>query len=170
MMDKLKEVQDKMQTFERLCSYSIVYGIMPEDETKSVTVSFITTDGETDMQSISVGDAMYLTETGTLTIPAKHILEGAYPQVKEKYLAFIVNCFERIMDGTLIPNEIEMELQKFCLTIEFWLKTFFVQSIDSAKYVTNLLRTDDDGTKYLLDFNTLKNYIKCIYKKENSDK
>lgn len=169
-MDKIEELKEKMQTFELLCSYPITYGIMPEDENKSITVSFVTTDGETDEHNISIGSAMYLTEAGTLTIPAKHLLEGAYPQIKEKYVAFLTNCFERIMDGSLIQTEIEQELTKFCLSLEFWLRTFFEQSIDSSKYVSKLLQTDEDGTRYLLDFNILKNYIKCVYKKQNSDR
>lgn len=165
MANEIENVLDKLKTFEHLCSYSITYGIMPEDENKSITVTFVTTDGETDAQNISIGDAMYLTETGTLTIPSKHILEAAYPQVKEKYEKFLVDSYDRIIDGTLGQNEIENEVKKICLSLEFWLKTFFENSIDSAKYVTNLLQTDDDGTQYLLDYNILKNYIKCVYSK-----
>lgn len=167
MAEEIKDVLDRMQTFEHLCSYAITYGIMPEDENKSVTVSFVTTDGETDSHDISIGDAMYLTEAGTLTIPSKHILDEAYPQIKEKYEKFLVDSYDRIMDGHVNESEIEQELQKFCLSLEFWLKTFFEKSIDSQKYITNLLQTDDDGTQYLLDFNILKNYIKCVYKKQN---
>ena len=77
----LEEFTKQIAIFETVSKYTIEYGIMPEDGSKMLSVSVLNTDDTLTTTKLSVEDVMYLTEYGTMTIPARFILKKAYQMI-----------------------------------------------------------------------------------------
>jgi len=109
---------------------------------------------------MEVGDIMYLTEHGTLTIPARPILDNCMYYISTN----LDNELDKIIDGVLTYNwtkdDIMKRLNEFAIKTEIYVKSKMEQIVTTSANLANLLNVEDEN-KYLYDLRQLKNYIKC---------
>lgn len=156
----LTDFEKQLNTIDFLSRISIEFGIFTEDAIKSVTVNILNTDETTSQIQMEVGDIMYLTEHGTLTIPARPILDNCMYYISTN----LDNELDKIIDGVLTYNwtkdDIMKRLNEFAIKTEIYVKSKMEQIVTTSANLANLLNVEDEN-KYLYDLRQLKNYIKC---------
>ena len=103
---------------------------------------------------------MYLTEYGTMTIPARFILKKAYQMIDFNLDVFLE---KKVLSGVFQYNWSASMVEELSLII--WLKVLenSLSSLDiivgSNATLSKLLKIEDEN-KYLYDLKQLKQYIK----------
>lgn len=160
MINLSKELETRFAIIEKLNQYSIEFGILTEDKFKKVQVNVLNTDDTETKIDMDLGDVMYLTEHGTLTIPARPILELTLKWVNNE----LDKIIDKIIDGVIKFNwtniEVERVIFDFGKQIELYAQSQAEQIITSNSVLSSLLNMKDEN-KYLFDLRKLKYYIKC---------
>lgn len=165
MEDLLSEIKKETKTFESLSKYHIEFGVLVEDEFKTVEVSVLNTDDTVTKIPMTVGDVMYLTEYGTLTIPARPILDLALNWVNNELDKIIDDVFVGVYQNNWTEADIDTRMQRFSTEIQIYIQNQMQKTIQSNSNLASLINVKDEN-KYLYDLNKLKYYIKCkIFKK-----
>ena len=165
MEDIISEFKKDINTFETLKKYHIEFGVLVEDEFKTVEVNVINTDDTITKVPMFVGDVMYLTEYGTLTIPARPILDRALTWVNNELDKIIEDVFVGIFRYDWKEEDIDARMQRFSTEIQTYIQSQMELMIGSNSNLASLIKVEDEN-RYLYDLNKLKYYIKCkIFKK-----
>lgn len=165
MEDIISEFKKDINTFETLKKYHIEFGVLVEDEFKTVEVNVINTDDTITKVPMFVGDVMYLTEYGTLTIPARPILDQALTWINNELDKIIEDVFVGIFRYNWKEEDIDARMQRFSTEIQTYIQSQMELMIGSNSNLASLINVEDEN-RYLYDLNKLKYYIKCkIFKK-----
>ena len=154
----LSEFKNKNDLIKSISNYKFEFGVLTKDEFKSVKVSILNPDESVTEAFMTVGQIMYLTEHGTIMLPARPILSRILPQIEKR----IETILEDIIDGVFSFNwnksDIDLRLKLFENETNLFLQNKIREMIASNSYLSNLVDEKSDNT-YLLDLNQLKNYI-----------
>ena len=159
-MNSLSNLEKQLNVLDLLSRVSIEFGIFTEDATKSVTVNILNTDDSITETIMDVGDVMYLTEYGTLTIPARPILDNCIYYVSTNFEDELNKIIEGVLNYNWTKDDIIKRLDDFAIKTEIFVKGKMEEIVASNATLSNLLNVEDEN-KYLYDLKKLKNYIKC---------
>ncbi len=160
MNNFIDDLEKRLNIIEELSQYSIEFGIFTEDGIKTVTVNVLNTDDTISKISMEVGDVMYLTEHGTLTIPARPILDNCIYYISNNLYETLNKIIDEVLEFNLTRDQIIKKLEDFCIKMQIWIQAKMVEIVNSNATLSNLLNISDEN-KYLYDLRDLKNYIKC---------
>lgn len=161
----LETLTTQIAQLKALEKYVIEFGIMTDVGTQILEVNIFNTDDTISKMDMFVGDILWLTEYGTMTIPARPVLE----KIKLWILRKIPYILDDIVDGIMYENWSNMDIQHKFIEFEFQInseiKNIFDGVLKSNNTLADLLDVDDEN-RYLVSFDILKNYISCrIYQK-----
>lgn len=166
MIDILDDLTKQLSIIDELNNYYIEFGILTEDEFKMVEVNVLNTDDTITKIPMSIHDVMYLTEYGTLTIPARPVLQSALVWVNSELDSLIDKICDNVFNYNWTIYDIDSEMEKFAIKVKFHIQYEMESMIRSAANLASLINQKDEN-KYLFDLNKLKNYIKCrIFRKK----
>lgn len=161
----LSDIFEKFSILKALDGYVVEFGVLTEHGFKTLDVNVLNTDDTITKTKMEINEIFYLTEHGTMTIPARPILEKIQMWVLDRIQYVINDIFEGITNKDWSDKDIANRLKKFEIEINIQIKVIFETSLKSNSTIANLLDATDEN-KYLIDFNVLKNYVSCrIYKK-----
>lgn len=155
----LEEFTKQIAIFETVSKYTIEYGIMPEDGSKMLSVSVLNTDDTLTTTKLSVEDVMYLTEYGTMTIPARFILKKAYQMIDFNLDVFLERVLSGVFQYNWSASMVEIEFNNLAQVLENSLRSSLDIIVGSNATLSKLLKIEDEN-KYLYDLKQLKQYIK----------
>lgn len=161
----LETLTTQIVQLKALEKYVIEFGITTDVGTQILEVNILNTDDTISKMDMFVGDILWLTEYGTMTIPARPVLE----KIKLWILRKIPYILDDIVDGIMYENWSNMDIQHKFIEFEFQInseiKNIFDAVLKSNNTLADLLDVDDEN-RYLVSFDILKNYISCrIYQK-----
>lgn len=161
----LETLTTQIAQLKALEKYVIEFGITTDVSTQILEVNIFNTDDTISKMDMFVGDILWLTEYGTMTIPARPVLE----KIKLWILRKIPYILDDIVDGIMYENWSNMDIQHKFIEFEFQInseiKNIFDAVLKSNNTLADLLDVDDEN-RYLVSFDILKNYISCrIYQK-----
>ena len=161
MENTLDNMLDKfIDTLDELSKYSFEYGILSQDGVKTVKVNVLNPDETISAIDMKVADIMYFVENGTITLPAKHILQKSIYYLNDIINQRMSEILQEIITNNIESNQIENRLKQLEQEIEIRLKNFFKDSISSYNQLEHIIDKDTD-TKELFNLNELSKYIKC---------
>ena len=166
MIDVFNELKEQLSIINILNDYYIEFGILTEDQYKIVEVNILNTDESITKMPMFVGDVMYLTEYGTLTIPARPILELSLKWVNDELDTIIDEIFTGVLKYNWSSVDIDTRMQRFATEVQIYIQSQMERIIQSNSTLASLLNVEDEN-KYLYDLNKLKYYIKCRVFKKN---
>lgn len=154
MNEIINELSNQILTFQSLGDYLLEFGVFEEDSWKRVRVNILNADSTTTIIDMSIGEIMYFTEYGTLTIPAKPILEIILGWVNNQLDLIIDTIFDGVFNKNWTKNDIEEELNIFIIRANTYIKGF-VKTFDDNNFLSNLL----GNNKELYNLIDLSKYI-----------
>ncbi|MCI6330178.1 MAG: hypothetical protein MR775_05080 [Erysipelotrichaceae bacterium] len=149
-----------------LNKFRIEFGIFQEDGTKVVDVDVLNTDETTSTTQMSIADIMYFTETGTMMLPGRHILDKCLIYINDRLDSVLDIIITDILERDISENEIQSKLTEFVIEIEYYVKAVFIATIHNVNNLGTLLNQDDEN-RYLYDLKKLQKYVKCKLIKVN---
>lgn len=161
MDDQLvKEINDKLDVISVLNKYEIEFGVLQEDEFIPVKVNVLNPDETTSEVDMTIGDIMYFTEKGTITIPPRPILNDCLLWVNQQINRIIDKIVDGVFNGFWTEDRIDSEMFAFGLQIQDHARMLLENMIRSSTNLSSLLDQTDEK-QFLYDLNKLKNHIKC---------
>ena len=154
MNEIINELSNQILTFQSLGDYLLEFGVFEEDSWKRVRVNILNADSTTTIIDMSIGEIMYFTEYGTLTIPAKPILEIILGWVNNQLDLIIDTIFDGVFNKNWTKKDIEEELNIFIIRANTYIKVF-VKTFDDNNFLSNLL----GNNKELYNLIDLSKYI-----------
>lgn len=154
MNEIINELSNQILTFQSLGDYLLEFGVFEEDSWKRVRVNILNADSTTTIIDMSIGEIMYFTEYGTLTIPAKPILEIILGWVNNQLDLIIDTIFDGVFDKNWTKKDIEEELNIFIIRTNTYIKGL-VKTFDDNNFLSNLL----GNNKELYNLIDLSKYI-----------
>lgn len=132
------------------------------------SAKFLNTDGSQSSIQIPIEDIVYLTEYGTINIPAKHIIENIIIWCNTR-IDFWLN---KILDGIFEQGWDNIVIQNQMLSFEFeinsYIQTYLSSNFKESKILSKLLGIDESKSE-IVDVEILKKHICCkITKKSDS--
>lgn len=154
MNEIINELLNQILTFQSLGDYLLEFGVFEEDSWKRVRVNILNADSTTTIIDMSIGEIMYFTEYGTLTIPAKPILEIILGWVNNQLDLIIDTIFDGVFNKNWTKKDIEEELNIFIIRANTYIKGL-VKTFDDNNFLSNLL----GNNKELYNLIDLSKYI-----------
>lgn len=163
MINEFEEINNKLKLVDLLKNYTIYIGVFNGKEFTELEVNVLNTDDTVTKIPMNITDIIYLTEHGTMTIPARPILERVVLQIQNN----LSNVLEKIIDGIFekdwTENDVRHSFREFELFINSQIVAIFNEEINKYSYLSNILNIKDEN-KYLINLHTLKQYITCEIK------
>lgn len=155
-----------LDLLESLSNYYIEFGIFTSEGMQTVNIPVSSEDKDTIMQ-MKIGDIMYFTEYGTLSLPGTFVLEKSLYQINYLLNESLSDLVDRILEEK-IQNESEIDsyFQELCLKIQTLVQNYIRSIIQNNNKLDNLLNVDNTDNKYIYDLDKLSDYIKCKYFKK----
>jgi hypothetical protein len=155
-----------LDLLESLSNYYIEFGIFTSEGMQTVNIPVSSEDTDTIMQ-MKIGDIMYFTEYGTLSLPGTFVLEKSLYQINYLLNESLSDLVDRILEEK-IQNESEIDsyFQELCLKIQTLVQNYIRSIIQNNNKLDNLLNVDNTDNKYIYDLDKLSDYIKCKYFKK----
>lgn len=155
-----------LDLLESLSNYYIEFGIFTSEGMQTVNIPVSSEDTDTIMQ-MKIGDIMYFTEYGTLSLPGTFVLEKSLYQINYLLNESLSDLVDRILEEK-IQNESEIDsyFQELCLKIQTLVQNYIRSMIQNNNKLDNLLNVDNTDNKYIYDLDKLSDYIKCKYFKK----
>ena len=155
-----------LNLLESLSNYYIEFGIFTSEGMQTVNIPVSSEDTDTIMQ-MKIGDIMYFTEYGTLSLPGTFVLEKSLYQINYLLNESLSDLVDEILEEK-IQNESEIDsyFQGLCLKIQTLVQNYIRSMIQNNNKLDNLLNVDNTDNKYIYDLDKLSDYIKCKYFKK----
>lgn len=154
-------LSNNIELLDYLSNCSIEFGILDDFNQTLVNVNIKNTDNTITSTKMKLGDVMYYTEYGTLTIPGKFILEKITPEVENILEKGISEIIDVIIEEDQNVNFIKDSLNKICLKIEDKVKNYIVLYSKQHDTLGRIIYKDSAQNNYLYDLEALSKYIKC---------
>ena len=160
----MNEFDKELKRISELINYvgraQFEFGIFNEDGTKIETIKVLNLDGSISEQQMTLSEIMYLTEKGTITIPAKPILGKIFEQFFREYPKLLDEIIEGIEKNNWSKKEIREKLQWFNTRINYVFIPNAVQMIISSDNVISGILNEEEDQNYTFDLKKLKKFIK----------
>lgn len=158
--------EDRIKVLKVLENTRLQFGIFDEDGSQEVKYITYDLDGnEIGEESTTLRDIMYLTEKGTIVLPAYRILERIMGMIQETIEPYIDNIIHKVMaeDGT--AQDIKIEMEKYADYVNMHIISSVIDSIIAEQNnITNILEdTEKTSVKAVYSLKTLKKFIKCKF-------
>ena len=158
--------KEKLEVLKVLENTKLQFGIFDEDGSQEVKYITYDLDGnEIGEESTTLRDIMYLTEKGTIVLPAYRILERIMGMIQETIEPYIDNIIHKVMaeDGT--AQDIKIEMEKYADYVNMHIISSVIDSIIAEQNnITNILEdTEKTSVKAVYSLKTLKKFIKCKF-------
>lgn len=155
-----------LQLLDSLSHYYFQFGIFTADGQQKVDVNIINTDDTQTKVSMSIGDIMYFTEHGTMTIPGQHILENSLVYINRLLSEELSKLVDKILVGNSSESDIENTFRRLALSIQNHVRNYMKSIIKRNNTLGSIINKDVDSNKYIYNLNNLSKYIKCtLFKK-----
>lgn len=159
MVNEIKALIKQIEVFDTLNNYKIEFGLL-NDSHLPAEVSILNTDDTVTKITMTLGEVMYFTEFGTMTIPPRPILKQCVLWANEVINKFIDEAFIGVFEKGWTKKTIEQKLKKLSIPIEDYIKNQIEIMLISNATLSNILHVKDEN-KYLYDLRKLKNHIHC---------
>lgn len=144
-----------------LKNYKLEFGLFEEDSIKKVKVKVLNTDDTITNIDMELGDVMYFTENGTMTIPGKHILDRCLSEFNQMIIDFYENLTYDILNESILDeSSLVLKLNEFSLKLQALVQSRFLTFAEENNIVGTILQ-QKDGNKYIYSIKNLSKYIKC---------
>ena len=160
MNDDLISLEHRLDLISRLSKYRIEFGIFAEDISKKVSVDILNADDSITKIDMEIGDIMYFTEHGTMTIPARPILETSLYYIETNLNKTLDTITDGILNFYWSEDEVLKHLEEFATSMQIYLRAKVHEMVNNNATLANILDQKDEN-KYIYDLKQLKNYIKC---------
>lgn len=139
-------------------------GIFDSDSNTMETATIFNLDGSTSTVEMSLSDIMYFTEYGTITLPAKRVLERIGQKIKYEFPDEIKFIIEQVLNHDWQDNEIKRELERYNTRINTYIIPLAINEILSSDNTISGILGQEEDTHYVFDLRKLKKFIKsCIF-------
>lgn len=160
----MEELFKELERIEKVTNYlnavKFEFGIFDEDDNLEETISVYNLDGTVSTAKMKLSEIMYLTEKGTITIPAKPILRRVFQKINYELPEFLTDIFNKIREEKWGTTQLRDRLQWFNTRInEFFIPTAITEIIASDNVISGLLGEEEEQ-KYTYDLRKLKKFIK----------
>lgn len=154
--------ENELKLLSELEKYSISFGIFGSNENIEETVTIYNLDGTASNIRMKIKDIMYLTENGTINVPARPILNTIYKIISIPLDIVLQNIIDDIFDNKITnSDEIQVRLKSFVNTVNSnYIRQGINRVINENKYLSTILNQEDEN-KYIFNLNKLEKYIKC---------
>ena len=159
MEELVLNLQNQVKIFQTLENYSLEFGIFAEDTNTIVQVNILNSDQTVSKLPMTLGDVMYFTENGTLTIPARPVLENLLTWINNKLESIIDEIYDGVFYYDWKEPQVESRLYAFINEGNDFLKTEIENMIENNNYLSTIIGIKDNQ-KYLYDPKKLSNFIK----------
>ena len=159
IIEYFNDFEKLLKSLSFLEKYSLQFGVFVEDAYKTVTVNILNTDDTISEEIMSIGDIMYLTEYGSMMIPAKPILHNCMKYVSENFEKVLDEIICDIFENGINEDKVEKKLKSFANSMEIYVQSQFMIMANSI--TLNDLVNKNEDKEYLYDLKKLKNFIKC---------
>jgi len=154
----IEDIVNKVDIVKLLNNYYIVFGILEEDKYREIKIDILNPDESISQALMSVGDVMYLTETGTITLPGKHILQRLLYEIDYKVNQIINEIIDNIFNNNWSEMQIDSKMEELELHLQEYIKSRIRGEINGN--ISTLLGIKNDK-EYLYNYQELERYIKC---------
>ena len=100
MAKHFSNIENKLKIFEFVSRARIEFGVLDKDKSIMQTIQVYNLDGTVSEQEMPLSDIMYLTENGTINLPAKKILR----RINEK-INYEIIASDNVISGLLGQEE-----------------------------------------------------------------
>ena len=152
---------NEIELLEYLSQWEFTFGILDSDSQRLIEITILNTDNTQTTQIMKLGDIMYFTEYGTVTIPGKYILEKSLTLLNPVMDKKIGEIVEDILEERADRKTIEKDLKKLAFRLETILRNYIVGLVDKTNKIGSILYQDKDDNRYLYSLEKLSKYIKC---------
>lgn len=150
-----------LNLIKELSKYKLEFGLFEEDSIKKVKVKVLNTDDTITNIDMELGDVMYFTENGTMTIPGKHILDRCLNEFNQMISNFYEDLIYDILNETILDeSSLVLRLTEFSLKLQALVQVRFMTFAEENNIVGTILQ-QKDGNKYIYSIKSLSKYIKC---------
>lgn len=160
-MELIDDCKEAISLIEDLETVSFEIGVFEEDSGKEETASIINLDGTVTNIQLTLGEIMYFTEYGTISVPGKNLLKNIIDLLMEKLNDYLQDITTRILEGNVTSSS---ELLSY---MEIWLTEInydiipraFNNTVATLNNINNIIEKEDSN--YIYDISKLSRYIKC---------
>ena len=155
---------NELKLLGSLSEYYIEYGVFTSEGIKTVKINVEGEDQNTSIE-MKIGDIMFFTEYGTLTIPGTFVLEKSASYIDNLLNDEISDLVDEILNGEVTnESEIESYFRILCLKLENMIQGFMKSLIQNNSRLSEIVKGDKvDDNKYIYNLEELSKYIKCRY-------
>lgn len=157
----LKEIQ-RLAMLITSKRFSFIIGLH-ENKNKTEEVRIKNLDGSESVETMTLEDILYFVDRGTISTPAKHILNEIREEVALYYNINFPLWFKEAMKIEKADEVLAYLMGKFYMFNEFINISIIPQVIRNVKndsaYVNGIIGQDQDNT-WFYDINRIKPYIK----------
>lgn len=158
--------EEKFKILKVLDKVRIEFGIFEEDGSKEVKYITYDLDGnEIGEQTETLRNIMYLTEKGTITLPAYRILDRIMGMINETIEPYIKEIVDHVMKDNGSIDFINKELQRYTDYVNMHIISTAIDDIIAQQNnITNILQDDENtSVKAVYSLKSLKKFIKCKF-------
>lgn len=155
MIDQLKQCEETLKSLNRYC---FEFGVFTEDEEKTVTVNIINPDETVTEALLTIKEVMYLTENGTIMLPAKPILERTLPFIDQKLDSTISGIIDDVFNFNINESVIESRLNVVSDEINAFIQQKVIEVAKGLTAISQMIGSEQE-IQYIFDIYKLKNYI-----------
>ena len=149
-----------IESLKLISQYSIEYGILTENGLKTVEVSILNTDETISKTKMTVKDAMYFTENGTLTLPGLHIFNKVSIFIDQLINNTLDDLLTKILENNISGNYIDIAFKELEFKITEYLQNEYQNTISGMNKLNAILSENKDKV-FLFSPIELKKYLTC---------
>ena len=154
--DLLKEIEDFGKVVDYLKDITITFGNI--NGNGSITVNILNTDDTTTTTKIDVDDAIYLTENGTLTIPAKPFMYKIRDYINKELDDLNEEVLDFFFDRNFTTQYVRSRLEVLELKINVQIPIIISNVQRESNSLNSVLNTEQP---VLINMNELSKYVSC---------
>ncbi len=159
----LEELNRKLEAIQKISNLKFEFGIFAEDAGKKVTYRTYDLEGvEVGKAEATLYEVMYLTDKGTIALPAYKLLDTIFLFIKKYIDKYFEEAIDRVMKEKNVDRAIKETFDKFETYINLYLiKEAIDHVISKYTSITRVLNDGEAEMKVIYDLNALKRCIKC---------
>lgn len=145
-----------------LSTVSFEVGVFEEDAGIEETATISNLDGTVSKVKTTVGEIMYLTENGTISLPGRELLSNILKDISIYINPLLSDLTDRIMNGSIkSSSEIMIYLEVMLAQINHGvIQNSINNTLAQLNNINTILKSNADNN-YIYDISKLSRYIKC---------
>jgi len=160
MAKHFSNIENKLKIFEFVSRARIEFGVLDKDKSIMQTIQVYNLDGTVSEQEMPLSDIMYLTENGTINLPAKKILRRINEKINYEIGDVLENIFANVVNNDWDEADVRNELILYNIRINNFLIPNAITEIIASDNVISGLLGQEESQKYTFDLKKLKKFLK----------